>query len=276
MRSIEIKSRAKINLFLNVLYKRFDNYHEIISVLQTVELHDDIFIQKVSSGIEVLMNSYFIPKNEGNLCYDVAKYMLNKYCIKDGIKIFIKKQIPVFAGLGGGSSNCAATVKSIDCIFNLGLTVHQQQMIASMFSSDAPFFLHGGTSLVSGRGEFVKHWPKHVKVIVLIVKPVFNISTRDIYDNIKNYSAHYDRLNRLYYALVNSDIVGISESFFNDLEEIVLHLYPNIMDIKNFLLNAGALNTLLSGSGSSIFAYFSSKTEAYEAGYRLKSKKDWI
>jgi len=268
-------SNAKINLFLEVLYSRRDGYHQIKTILNEIDLHDEISFSK-SKRIEVklfiseTMNSSVFPQIDmkDNITYKAAQLMQRKYSVSDGVNISIKKNIPVGAGLGGGSSNAALTIKTLSSLWNLSLTPNQMKEIASEIGSDVPFFLEGKTALGEGRGEKIIPLESIIFDRILLVKPDFGISTSTAYNLIDNYGDNKN-WQKILTATSNINISTTSSTnakgkqsdellklFFNRFEKPIRTKFTQIDQIIHYLSVNGAIKTMLSGSGSTVFAIY--------------------
>ena len=260
MDEISLKALAKINLGLDVLGKREDGYHEVRMVMQTIHLYDRVEIKKTRSPhIHVETNLYYLPVNEDNLVYRAAKLMKDEFQIKEGVRIVLQKFIPVAAGLAGGSSDAAAVLVGMNRIFNLGLKQNKLMELGLKIGADVPFCIMRGTALAEGIGEKLTALPPMPKCPVLIAKPAISVSTKAVYEGLKLYDGmeHPD-----------IDLKGVASHMGNILETVTIPMYPVIEDIKKLMLENGALNAMMSGSGPTVFGLFPNVKEirrAYEA-----------
>ena len=275
MDKLTLKSPAKINLFLEVLKKRDDGYHEILSLIQAVDLCDELVLQKKETGVVISCDYPDCPTDESNLAFKAASMLLEEETTKEGVSIHIKKKIPISAGLGGGSSNAAATLKGINRLFELELPDKKLHDLASRIGSDVPFFLYSGQALVKGRGEKIKpinimyrdYW-------LVLVCPGFEVSTRWAYQNVK-ISLTKERKEINLENLENGSVFFKAlRSFRNDLEEVVSKRYPVVQKIKEILENSGALKSSMSGSGPTVYGVFDRKPQAEEVTKKLL-RGDW-
>lgn len=268
---LSINSPAKINWFLKVLGRREDGYHEIHSVMQTISLHDTLTFEKTEGALGVITEEDIDIPAEENLIYKAAVRLRDQTQTRSGACITLTKRIPLQAGLGGGSSNAAATLKGLNDIWELDLSTHRLAEIGGGIGSDVPFFIHGGIAVAEGRGEVIKpinNSPAGINL--LIVKPGFGVSTPVAYSSLKNYSQKDTGLpQKLINLLANRKLEKVSRLLSNDLEEPVFRLYPELKSIKNRLLENGALAALLCGSGSSVFGVFPDKRRATDAAERF-------
>jgi len=272
---LTLKSPAKINLFLEVLRKRDDGYHEIVSLIQAVDLCDELVLEKRKKGVVVTCDHPDCPTDESNLAFKAASMLLEEETTKEGVSIHINKKIPISAGLGGGSSNAAATLKGINQLYQLKLPDKKLHDLASRIGSDVPFFLYSGQALVKGRGEKIKpinimyrdYW-------LVLVCPGFEVSTRWAYQNVK-ISLTKERKEFNLENLENGSVFFKAlRSFRNDLEEVVSKRYPVVQKIKEILENSGALKSSMSGSGPTVYGVFDRKPQAEEVTKKLL-RGDW-
>lgn len=272
MDSIELYSHAKINLRLDILRKRADGYHDIRTVLQKVSLRDELRVTVSSRGINVVCDNQQVPVNEGNLAYTAAQTMLNRYKVKDGVSISIKKNIPIAAGLGGGSSNAASTLVGINQLFELGISKQELMKIGKDIGADVPFFIFGNTALATGIGDRLEKIEIIPKLWLLLVTPDIQISTAWAYRSLRM-GLTSNPINTIISNCINylTEIIPILS---NDLEKVVIPRYPIIQRIKEDLINKGAKGSLMSGSGSTVFGIFSCEDEAKEAYTQLMTCSD--
>ncbi|MDD5131089.1 MAG: 4-(cytidine 5'-diphospho)-2-C-methyl-D-erythritol kinase [bacterium] len=262
---MKIKAYAKINLMLQILSKRVDGYHDLASVMQEIALCDLLTITKVPAGITLTCSDRSLPVDSNNLVYKAAVAMhreaerLKKPV--SGLKIRIQKNIPVGAGLGGGSSDAAATLKALNKLWRLRLNEARLARIGAELGSDVPFFISGGTALAQGRGERLTIWPKIPSFRVVLVKPFIGISTAWAYKNLKiNLTKQPKSIKIIHNSLRKKCFDQLKEYLQNDLESVCISKYPLILEIKHRLLVSGAAAALMSGSGSTVFGLVTSRT----------------
>ena len=273
MKSIELSSHAKINLRLDIVRKREDGYHDIRTLLQKVSLKDELSITPSSGGIKVKCDNHQVPANEGNLAYAAAQAIFNQHGIKDGVSISIKKNTPIAAGLGGGSSNAASTLIGINQLFGLGVSSQELMQIGKDIGADVPFFIFGKTALATGIGDRLETIDLLPKLWLLLITPGIQISTAWAYKN-----ARMGLTSRPINTNIPNCINHLAEVISllsNNLEKAVIPQYPIIKNIKEELLDKGAKGSLMSGSGSTVYGIFSSEDEAKEAFGQLKAPSDW-
>lgn len=270
---ISIEAPAKVNLFLDIKGKRDDGYHEIQTVMHLIDLKDEIRISLRDEGIRVRCSDPFIPQGSENLAYKAAAIFLEKCGIRKGVEIYIAKKIPDGAGLGGGSSDAAAVFKGLNNLFACNVPHKELALWAAEIGSDVPFFIWERTALAEGRGELISLLEKENLLYILLVKPHFSVSTPEAYRNFKKEEVKVFRdLKAFLAAWENYDIISIAENMINVLEMPVIKIYPEIAKIKDDLKRAGALNALMSGSGSAVFGIFGEEKEALRAYTCLQGK----
>ncbi|NIO16755.1 MAG: 4-(cytidine 5'-diphospho)-2-C-methyl-D-erythritol kinase [Deltaproteobacteria bacterium] len=261
---VNILAPAKINLYLYVLHRRSDGYHEIVSLMVPVSLFDLISISQKQRGIEVSCDGNFkVPEGEENIAFRAADLFFQHYSLSGGVKIEIDKNIPVSSGLGGGSSDAAAVLKGLSLLFLGEMRAGDLMGLAPEIGSDVPFFIFPGPSVVAGRGEKVKKIRFGKRFHVLIVKPDVSVSTK----------AAYRMLDRggepVVFDCPQPDMInslGDLEGFLrNDFEDVIFQRYPELGVVKERLLALGAGAALLSGSGSSVFGLYERKEDGERA-----------
>jgi len=253
--------------------KRKDGYHDIRTLFQKVSLRDELRITTASNSIKVECDNHQVPANEGNLAYTAAQAILSQYGIKDGVSISIKKNIPIAAGLGGGSSNAASTLLGINQLFGLGASTRELMRIGRDIGADVPFFIFGKTALATGIGDRLEKIEITPKLWLLLITPGIQISTAWAYSNLRM-GLTSRPINTNIPNCINH-LTEIISLLSNDLEKAVIPRYPIVKSIKEDLLNKGAQGSLMSGSGSTVYGIFSSEDEAKEAYGQLTNHSDW-
>lgn len=260
------RSYAKINLTLDVLGKREDGYHDVEMIMQTLSLFDLVIIDKTASGISISTNLKYLSNTEKNIAYQAAEAFYKATGIKSGVKIMIHKNIPVAAGLAGGSGNAAAVLLAMNMLYNTGLTIDELCGIGLTIGADVPFCIKGGTQLACGIGEILTPIETDISYNVLLVKPLLNISTAAIYKEIDGIKFSKRPNNAaMIKALNDGDIYGITENLCNVMENATEKAHPIISGIKSKMLADGALGTLMSGSGPTVFGIFDDYGKAFKA-----------
>ena len=282
MRSYSLAAPAKINLYLEIIGDRPDGFHELVMVLQSVELADIIDIQPSDTQeIYIQCDHPEVPADETNLAYRAAALMCQTFpeihANYGGVAIRIQKNIPVAAGLAGGSGNAAAVLVGIDLIWNLGLTQPELQNIAAQLGSDIPFCISGGTAIATGRGERLATLNNLTDIWVVLAKyDNISVSTPWAYQTYRqNYGDSYvsdtagvkSRTSKVHSspllkAISRHDNESTGKSLYNDLEKVVLPQYPQVADLKSAFAAQDVLGTMMSGSGPTVFALCESKDKA--------------
>lgn len=273
--STHIQSYAKINWTLDVLFKREDGYHELRTIYQTVSLHDDLRLSETSGAIEIICEDPRVPCDETNLAYKAALMLREAAGTTKGARIEIEKRIPVAAGLGGGSSNAAATLLALIRLWQIVMDDRELTRIAASLGSDVPFFLIGGTALGVGRGEEVYAIEEAQCEHLLLVNPGFAVSTRDAYGRLPRLTTS-EAASIIPFTLLAAK--GISELPLvarNDLEPPVLAAHPEIAEVKQRLLSLGARHALMSGSGATVFGVFDNSEMAGRAELEMREFGCW-
>lgn len=267
MDTVTVYSPAKINLGLEIVGKRADGYHEIQTIFQKVSLYDELTFKILSSSeITVTVDNPAIPSGNANLAYKAAELLLKEQLISTGVSIHIKKRIPAAAGLGGGSSNAAATLLGINSLLQLELSSSYLQQLSIPLGADVPFFLSGyGTAYGSGIGEKLKPVQLHTTLWCILIFPGISISTAWAYTTYSKYNILTKEKKNIKFVNSIEDIDALRYFLFNDFESVVYPVYPEIKAIKDSLVQAGAVGSLLSGSGSSVFGIFSTKHDCDKA-----------
>jgi 4-diphosphocytidyl-2-C-methyl-D-erythritol kinase len=264
MRLLIEKAKAKINLTLDVLFKRPDGFHEVEMVMQTVDLCDQLTFQELAEpGIHLSCNVSYIPLDERNLVYKATRLLMDRFNIERGVKIHIEKRIPVAAGLAGGSSDAAATLRGLNRMWELGLSQRELEEIGAEIGSDVPFCVQGGTAIARGRGEKLERLSISPRYWAVLVKPPISVSTAEVYRKLNvQQIGHHPSAKLMVDALSSGDIHAISERLGNVLETVTFSLYPEVERIKQQLLRFGAAGALMSGSGPTVFALTDRESKA--------------
>ena len=263
------KAAAKINLLLDLGEKFDDGYHGIFTIMQSVGLYDTITIAENSGGIAILSDKAGVPCDDRNTAYKAARLFFEKTGIAPGVDIQIEKEIPMQAGLGGGSADAAGTLLLLNELFKTGLSEYELCKIGTKVGADVPFCVKGGTALCQNIGEILSPLPEFSDKYIVIVKPSSSVSTKNAYadydasDNIR----HVDR-EWILHKFINRDYKSFYDNTLNVFEQIVY--VPERAEIKAVLRKNGSLLEMMSGSGSAIYGIFESKTDANKAYSALK------
>ncbi len=267
MDDISLKALAKINLGLDVVRRREDGYHEVRMIMQTIHLYDRLKITKMkTTGIEIHSNLPFLPVNENNLVYKAGKLLMDEFGIREGVRVDLLKRIPVAAGMAGGSSDAAAMLYGMNQLFGLKLSRQALMERGVTIGADVPYCLMRGTALAEGIGEKLKQLPPMVKCPVLIAKPQISVSTKFVYQNLKldEHTVHPD-IDRLIQDIRNKDLQAAARDMGNVLETVTIPNYPVIAQIKEQMMHSGAVNSMMSGSGPTVFGLFENEKQAKKA-----------
>ena len=277
MDKIQLKALAKINLGLDVLRRREDGYHEVKMIMQTIGLHDDLEIRKTKTpGIQVKTNLYYLPTNENNLVYKAAKLLMDEFQIQDGVSIQLKKRIPVAAGMAGGSSDGAAVLWGINQMYGLGLSMQALMERGVRLGADVPYCIQRGTALAEGIGEKLGVLPPMPKCTILIAKPGISVSTKFVYENLHandlKPEQHPD-VDSMIEAMRQKDLGLLCSRMGNVLETVTIPAYPVINEIKRTMMDNGAIGSMMSGSGPTVFGIFDSPVAAKQAMKAVRAAK---
>ena len=274
--SIKLNSYAKLNLALSINYKRIDGYHDISSIIQEIDFHDTLEISKNDlNQINIISKGVKVPEDQSNLCYIAAKLFLNYYNISDGVNIIINKNIPIGAGLGGGSSNASYTLKGLYKLFNIKISDNIFYQFCSLIGADVSFFYNGGTQYVEGIGDKVTSLPPLFRdYYFLLIFPSINISTPWAYGEYKKYLEN--NLNEPKFLALTSDMSINWSLLRNDFEKVVLSTYPEIKRIKSGLQKTQSLFSTLSGSGSTMFGVYDNLESVKMANNLFKDFQTYI
>jgi 4-diphosphocytidyl-2-C-methyl-D-erythritol kinase len=273
MGSVKVLSPAKINIGLRVLRKRPDGYHDIETIFHEVKLFDEIEVE-ISDRIEFETDSSEVPLDFENLCLRSARIFIESFGIHSGVRIFLKKVIPVGAGLGGGSSDAAGVLKALNILFETRADEDFLCELAGLIGSDVPFFIRGGTAYATGRGEVIEQLQVDFPYKIVLVYPNIKISTAWAYGNLKlRDHAEKRSLKEIFIQYINSP-ENLRMEIENDFEELVFSHYPEVGKVKAKLYELGALFSLMSGSGSTVFGFFDEIRDEDEVlsafgGYRV-------
>ena len=274
---MRLRALAKINLGLDILRKREDGYHEVKMIMQTIGLHDDLEIRKTKTpGIQVKTNLYYLPTNENNLVYKAAKLLMDEFQIQDGVSIQLKKRIPVAAGMAGGSSDGAAVLWGINQMYGLGLSMQALMERGVRLGADVPYCIQRGTALAEGIGEKLSVLPPMPKCTILIAKPGISVSTKFVYENLHandlKPEQHPD-VDSMIEAMRQKDLGLLCSRMGNVLETVTIPAYPVINEIKRTMMDNGAIGSMMSGSGPTVFGIFDSPVAAKQAMKAVRAAK---
>jgi 4-diphosphocytidyl-2-C-methyl-D-erythritol kinase len=269
-RGITVFAPAKVNFYLQVIRKRQDGYHDIVSVMQALELADEIVINPAGDGVRLTCDDPGLPTGEENIAYRAAISVIKESGKDLGVEININKRIPVAAGLGGGSSDAAATLKGINLLFGLGIPAGRLREIGRSLGADVPFFLSWPSARAEGVGEVLTELPPPEETWIILVNPGFGVSTRWVYESLNLGLTNNPNNITLPPFMGPAYDAGLLVSYLrNDLERVTASRHPQIEEIKRRLVEEGALAAMMSGSGPTTFGIFSSRADAEAAAGRL-------
>jgi 4-diphosphocytidyl-2-C-methyl-D-erythritol kinase len=276
---VEKKSPCKVNLLLNILGKRPDGFHELETVMQPVNLFDELAFERAGGRIELSCSDKTLPADSSNLVHRAAKKFLEAAKMPGGVRIHLEKKIPLAAGLGGGSGDAATTLLGLNELFGSPLTAPALENIAASLGSDIPFFLQDKPALATGRGEKIgplEYFPALKGRVFLLIHPGFGIATPWAYQNLARFpnalNGKTGRAKELISKLQADDWPAIADAFYNSLEAPAFEKYPVLALFQEFLRKNGALAALMSGSGSTTFAIVESVASGESLVERFKSK----
>lgn len=275
MEQITGKAYAKINIGLDVLRRREDGYHELKMIMQTVDICDDLLFEKMAEpGIVIQSDHEELPVDGSNLIYKAADLLFREKGITEGVKITLTKRIPIAAGMAGGSSDAAATMRGLNKLFEMGYSVQELQELGVKLGADIPYCLVGGTMLSEGIGEILTPLPTPPDCFLVVAKPDIDVSTGFVYGNL-----HADRLtyhpdiDGMIEALREGSLSGITVRLGNVLETVTVREYPVIEELKELMRSMGAENALMSGSGPTVFGIFTQRKTAESAARTIEDRQ---
>lgn len=273
MREIVVDGFGKINLALDVLYKRDDGYHEINTIMQQIDLKDTIVLRNRDKGINIECNDKSVPLDERNIVYKAWKKIVEKTGTNKGIDVTINKNIPVAAGLAGGSTNAAAVLKGLNKLWNLELPEEELLKMGKTIGADVPFCLVGGTAQAKGIGEKLKSIKSFSNKFILLANIGVEVSTPYVYRNLnlKNKGMFVD-VEKVIKYIEDGNVKGVAENMANILETVVINKYPVIGKIKEEMIKFGALGALMTGSGPTVFGVFDDEDKLYNCKERMEEK----
>lgn len=269
----ETKAYAKINLGLDVLGLLSDGYHQVKMVMQTVGIYDVLTFERTESGVVLTTDSGELSTGGDNLICKAAQLMLDRYEIAGGVRIHLQKNIPIAAGMAGGSTDAAAALKGIDHLYGLGCSQEELMELGVLLGADVPYCIMGGTALAEGIGEKLTRLVPAPDCSLLVAKPDINVFTGQVYrqlDALDGYG-HPD-IDGMVEAITAGNLQGVIDRLGNVLENVTLPAYPIIDVIKKRMLESGAAGSLMSGSGPTVFGIFTDRKKAEKAGRLIKEE----
>lgn len=274
MDKLQLKAYGKINLGLDVIRKRPDGYHDLDMIMQMVDVYDDVILtKKEDDEIVVKTDAAVLSNGKDNLAYMAAKTLMDEFGINQGLEIKINKRIPIAGGMAGGSSDCATTLIGVNQMFDLGLTKEELMERGVKLGADVPYCILGGTAIARGIGEILTPLPTPPQCYVIIAKPPVSVSTAFVYGNIRpDEITKRPDIESMASAIKDQDLYKLSSMLYNVMEDVTVPEYPIIQDIKDVMLNGGALNSIMSGSGPTVFGLYDDKQKAEKTVEQLKQK----
>ena len=257
------KAPAKINLVLDALHKREDGFHEVEMIMTMVDLADRLEMEPLARD-QIIISSQvgYIPLDAKNLAFQAAQLIKERYQVKQGVYIHLDKKIPVAAGLAGGSSDAAATLRGLNRLWNLNISEHELCELGAELGSDVPFCVTGGTALATGRGERLQPISIPPQCWVVLAKPPINVSTADVYGKFRvNKVEQHPSVQNMINALDSGSFTEMCDSLGNVLESVTLQLYPEVKQLKESMIRLGADGVLMSGSGPTVFGLVSKEAK---------------
>ncbi|WP_373481802.1 4-(cytidine 5'-diphospho)-2-C-methyl-D-erythritol kinase [Acetobacterium sp.] len=273
MNKVMLKARAKVNLSLDVIGVREDGYHEMKMINHSIDLNDVLTFESCDEGIILTSNENTIPLDERNLVIKAARKLHRQFNVKQGVKIYLEKRIPAQAGLAGGSSDAAATLKGLNVLWQLGLSQSELLAIGVTIGADVPYCLVGGTALVEGIGEKITPIKDLRKMAVLVVKPDIDIATPWAFKKLDDSTIEkHPDIAAIIELLEDERYDGLKETVGNVFEAIAFADYPEIEMIKKEMLAQGALAAIMTGSGSTVIGYYPDQQLAVRSWQQFKGK----
>ncbi|GAA0125910.1 MULTISPECIES: 4-(cytidine 5'-diphospho)-2-C-methyl-D-erythritol kinase [Clostridium] len=270
---MRVKAYGKINISLDVVGKREDGYHLLRMIMQTVDIYDELEFEKCDEDIIINCNKKYLPVDENNLVYKAIKLFMEKYNISSGVKVNIVKNIPVAAGMAGGSADAAATLKAMRSMFKKDVTDGELMELGLKIGADVPYCVVGGTALCEGIGEVVTKLKPFKNKILVVVKPNFGVSTKDVYKALEINKIHkHPETEKLINAMKQENIKYVSKNMRNVLENVTIKKHLLIKQIKEEMMRNGALGSMMSGSGPTVFGFFEDMLKAQDCYDKLKEK----
>lgn len=286
---VTVKGYAKINLGLDVIGKLENGYHLLRSVMQQIDLYDTVELSRLSEAVVIknalpaavtdngmritlTSNSDEVPLDQNNLAYKAAKLLMEHDGIGEGVHIHIIKRIPVAAGLAGGSTDAAAVFMGMNELFGLGHSKDELQELGVKLGADVPFCIMGGTALAEGIGEKLTPIKTMPTMYLVIAKPSIGVSTKYVYENLLLEQVTHPDTEKILAAMQHKDLAEMTELLGNVLESVTIEKYPLIRELKDAMLETGAVGSLMSGSGPTVFGIFDTMEKAAEAEKRMRRK----
>lgn len=270
---MKIRAYAKVNISLDVVGKREDGYHLLRMIMQNIDLYDEIIVEKQSRDIIIECNKNYVPTDLRNLAYKAAMAFKERYNISEGVKIKIFKNIPVSAGLAGGSTDAAAVLKLMNKLFEVNASKEELMELGLKLGADIPYCIQGGTALCEGVGEVITPLKPFRDKIIVLVKPSFGVSTKEVYKNFDMEKVKkHPETEALIKAMAEDDLRYVAYNMRNLLENVTLKKHKVLINLKEEMNKYGAINSMMSGSGPTVFAFFDDMLKAQRCFEKMKEK----
>lgn len=275
--NMQIKAYGKVNIALDIVGKREDGYHLLRMIMQTVDIYDELTFKRGVSGIKITSNKEFVPKDERNLVYKAIELFGKTYHLKPAIEVHIEKNIPVEAGMAGGSTDAAAALRAMRDMYKPDLSDEELMSLGVKIGADVPYCIVGGTALCEGIGEIITRLKPFKDKLMVVVKPNFGVSTVEAYKGfkLKEVKVH-PPVNDLIKEMEQDNLKFVAENMGNLLELVTIKNHKEIQEIKDFTLSEGALGAMMSGSGPTVFAFFDDLKKATKCAEKLKNKYEEV
>ncbi|MEG0308161.1 MAG: 4-(cytidine 5'-diphospho)-2-C-methyl-D-erythritol kinase [Clostridium sp.] len=270
---MNIKAYGKINIALDVIGKRIDGYHLLRMIMQTVDIYDELSFEPISEveGIHITSNKESVPTDCRNLVYKAIELFCDTYGIKKAIKVHIEKNIPVEAGMAGGSTDAAGALRAMRDLYKAEVSDEELMKLGVRIGADVPYCIKGGTALCEGIGEVITMIEPFSDKILVVVKPNFGVSTVQTYKNFKlDKVKNHPNVDGLIEAIRRDDLIYVAENMMNLLENVTVEEHEEINDIKKFMCDEGALGAMMSGSGPTVFGFFETESGAACCANKLR------
>lgn len=266
MEKLTLRAMAKVNLGLDVVRRMENGYHEVRMIMQSINLYDELTFEKSENGIQLVIDKKELPADESNLIYKSVRLIEEHHPLPCGVRITLKKNIPMAAGMAGGSTDAAATFHGLNRLFSLGMDMEEMKRLGVKIGADVPFCMVGGTMLSEGIGELLTPLPKVPEAYLVIAKPDISVSTKYVYENLHvDRITHHPDMRAVEMAIRSGDLSEMCAHMENILENVTETKYPVIAQIKEKLIENGAVTALMSGSGPTVFGIFEEKEIAERA-----------
>ncbi len=267
---MKIKAYGKINIALDIVGKREDGYHILRMIMQTVDIYDELEFKKNEPGIHITSNKDFVPTDRRNLVYKAIEMFCDTYGVEKAVSIHIEKNIPVEAGMAGGSTDAAAALRAMRDMYMPHISDNELMTLGVRIGADVPYCIKGGTALCEGIGEIITQLKPFKDKTLVVVKPNFGVSTVATYKGFKLSEVNeHPKVDELILAMENDDLNYVAENMMNLLELVTLKEHKEIDEIKEFICGEGALGSMMSGSGPTVFGFFEDEDKARACAEKL-------